>query len=160
MNETGKIREEEAESALIRKAIEESRWLEMDIQSKTEQIVSLKEAAGRITSAMAETGSGKTRRGDVMEKAVISMVDLENEISHEICRLMKVRKQMMTCFSRLEHPGSRTVLELRYLNGKTWQEIADIMDCSLHTVYRRHRLAMGELKGNCSEKQQQEPHDN
>lgn len=148
MNEAEKIREqegEELESAAVKKAIEESRWLEMDIRSKTDQMLSLKEAASRITSAMTDGGGGRSRRCDVMEKAVVSMVDLENEISGEICRLMNVQKQMMNCFNRLEHPGSRTVLQLRYLNRKSWQEIADLMDCSLHTVYRKHRKAMREL---------------
>ena len=52
----------------------------------------------------------------------------------------------MACLNRMKKPENRTVLQLRYLNGKSWQEIADILGCSLHTVYRRHRTAMQELE--------------
>ena len=145
-DEHREIGEEALETETVRKAIEESLWLEMDIRSKTEQMLSLKEAAGRITSAMAERENSRPRRPDTMEKAVVSMVDLENEISGEICRLMDVQKQMMSCFNRLKQPENRTVLQLRYLNRKSWQEIADLMDCSRQTIYRRHRMAMKELK--------------
>ena len=76
-DEHREIGEEALETETVRKAIEESLWLEMDIRSKTEQMLSLKEAAGRITSAMAERENSRPRRPDTMEKAVVSMVDLD-----------------------------------------------------------------------------------
>ena len=137
---------EEQEVMDLRRAIEESRWLEIDIRSRTEQMISLREAADRMSSALPGIRSGAGGRHDFMERAVVSMVDLEREISEEICRLMKLRERMMVCIRGVEKPESRTVLQLRYLNGKSWQEIADLLGCSLHTVYRRHRTAMRELE--------------
>ena len=136
----------EQETAGLRQAIEESRWLEIDIRSKTEQMISLREAAGRMTAILSEGCGKRSGQHDMMERAVVSMVDLEKEISGEICQLMKVRERMMACLNRMKKPENRTVLQLRYLNGKSWQEIADILGCSLHTVYRRHRTAMQELE--------------
>lgn len=139
----------------FRKAMDECRWLEMDIRSKTDQIQSLKEAAGRITQVISASGGSHPKRHDAMEKAVVSMVDLENEISREICRLTEVRRQMMACLDLLRPGSGRTVLQLRYLNRKSWQEIADAMDCSLHTVYRIHRETLRELE-KVTEKAQEE----
>ena len=61
----------------LRRAIEESRWLEIDIRSRTEQMISLREAADRMSSALPGIRSGAGGRHDFMERAVVSMVDLE-----------------------------------------------------------------------------------
>ena len=127
--------------------LEQSRWLETDIRCKTEQLTALQEMAGKITSTFSDVKSGSRIQQDVMANAVANIVDLEKNISESVCQLMQTHSELMGCFDCLKSPESRTILQLRYLNNKTWKEIAAIMDCSVKTVYRKHKCALEELKG-------------
>ena len=127
-------------------ALEQSRWLETDVRCKTEQLTALKEMAGKITSIFSDVKGGSRIQHDVMANAVANIVDLEQSLSESVCQLMQAQKDLMGCFDCLKSPESRTILQLRYLNNKPWKEIAAIMDCSLKTVYRKHKCALAELE--------------
>ena len=127
-------------------ALEQSRWLETDVRCKTEQLTALKEMAGKITSTFSDVKAGSRIQHDVMASAVANIVDLEKNLSESVCQLMQAQKDLLGCFDCLKSPESRAILQLRYLNNKSWKEIATIMDCSLKTVYRRHKCALEELK--------------
>ena len=48
----------------------------------------------------------------------------------------------ITDTDRLEDPELQMVLELRYLCGKNWTEIAEAIHCSDSHVYRIHQRAL------------------
>lgn len=135
-----------ADQRSFMEALEQSRWLETDVRCKTEQLTALKEMAGKITSTFSDVKGGSRIQHDVMASAVANIVDLEKTLSEAVCQLMKAQKDLMGCFDCLKSPEGRAILQLRYLNNKSWKEIAAIMDCSLKTVYRKHKNALAELE--------------
>ena len=135
-----------ADQRSFMEALEQSRWLETDVRCKTEQLTALKEMAGKITSTFSDVKGGSRIQHDVMASAVANIVDLEKTLSEAVCQLMQAQRDLMGCFDCLKSPESRTILQLRYLNSKSWKEIAAIMDCSLKTVYRKHKCALAELE--------------
>ena len=67
--------------------------------------------------------SGTSRRSKV-EDNVLAMVDVHRELKEEIGELMKETRRAEKLISRLGDGRLRSVLQMRYLCGMTWEEIA------------------------------------
>ena len=51
-------------------------------------------------------------------------------------------KQLQALIDSLPVPEYRTLLELRYLSGSKWEEIAEAMSMHVRWVYRMHGRAL------------------
>lgn len=121
-------------------------YLDKRINSKIEQVASLRELATKATASVhAERVSG-TRQRSPMENAVLKLIDLENEINDDIDRLVDLKRELSAFIAEIDNHAYRIVLELRYLNGNTWEEVADVMGYDLRWIYRLHGKALKEAE--------------
>ena len=82
-----------------------------------------------------------------MEDIIIKIVDSENEINTEIDRLVDLKREMRGgVIGAVSQPDYQTLLELRYLCFKTWEQIAVSMGCSIQHIYRIHEQARKEIR--------------
>ncbi len=72
------------------------------------------------------------------------MIDLEYEIDADIDRLVDLKRAMFHFVANVKHGSHRMLLELRYLEGKTWEEVAETMGYELRWIYRLHGRALKE----------------
>ena len=118
--------------------------LDQQINSKLEQVSALRQLATKATSSIhAERVSGTTQRSP-MENAVLKLIDLEYEINDDIDRLVDLKRELNALISAIDNHAYRIVLELRYLSGNTWEEVAGIMGYDLRWIYRLHGKALQE----------------
>lgn len=116
--------------------------IDQRIQSKIEQIASLNDLATRATATYSDMPGSATRRTDKMENAILSIIELESEINEDICRLVEIKKDIVHRIKSVENLEYQTLLELRYLCFKTWEQIAVEMNYELRWLYRLHRRAL------------------
>lgn len=74
------------------------------------------------------------------------MVDLENEISADIDALVDLKREIVTAIKSVDSPEFGTLLELRYLCFKPWEQIALEMGYDLRWLYRLHQKALAVVK--------------
>ena len=79
-----------------------------------------------------KSGSGS------FDEIIIKIVDLECEINQEIDSLVDLKVAMHDAIKAIQNPEQRFVLELRYLNNKTWNEISEIMERTKRQIFRFH----------------------
>lgn len=97
-----------------------------------------------LNEAQSGTGSG---RGQV-EPATINFIILLNEIGEEIIALKEKRENVLNLIDGIETNGGktvrlyRTVLELRYLGGFDFSEIAEEIGKTERHTYRIHEAAI------------------
>lgn len=97
-----------------------------------------------LSEAQSGTGSG---RGQV-EPATLNFIILLNEIGEEIVALKAKRENVLSLIDGIEAKGSktvglyRTVLELRYLGGFDFGEIAEEIGKTERHTYRVHEAAI------------------
>lgn len=118
--------------------------LDQRINSKLEQVSMLRELALKTTSVLKEDNVQSTRQRSPMENALVNLMSLEEEINEDIDRLVDLKREMSNLISEMESPSHRLLLELRYLSGSTWEEVATIMGYDIRWVYRLHRKALKE----------------
>lgn len=119
--------------------------IDQRINSKLEQIVSLRALATKATSTLSDTPPSGTRNVHSMEDTIAKMVDLENEINADIDRLVDLKREFVFIIKKIDNPEYQTLLELRYLCFKTWEHIAVEMGYSLQHIFRIHHKALKEI---------------
>jgi len=122
-------------------------WLDRMIDSKLEQLEMLKSLAMKVTSSFTkEKISGGNIEKSKMESTMVKVIDLEHEINADIDRLVNLKKDIQDTINKIDDINQQLLLELRYLSGKGWDEIAASMGYDPRTVYRIHGKALKEFE--------------
>jgi DNA-directed RNA polymerase specialized sigma subunit len=122
-------------------------WLDQMIDSKLEQLATLKSLAMKVTSSFTkEKICGGNIEKSKMESTIVKVIDLENEINADIDRLVDLKKNIQDTINMMDDINQQLLLELRYLSGKGWDEIAASMGYDPRTVYRIHGKALKEFE--------------
>jgi len=116
------------------------------INSKLQQVSSLKSLALRVNSTFEKDKVSKTRKQSPMEDAIVKIIDLENEINTDIDELIDMKKNIAGEISLLTDENSKMVLELRYVALMKWEEIAAATGYDLRWVYRIHKRAIKDFE--------------
>ena len=120
--------------------------LDQRINRKLEQVLSLRELTTKATATMSDMPGGGSRNVYKMQDIIGKIVDLENEINADIDKLVDLKREMVTVIKAVTDPELQTLLELRYLCFKTWEQIAVDMQYSTRNIYKLHDTAIGAIK--------------
>lgn len=116
--------------------------IDQRIQSKMEQVASLNDLATRATGTYSDMPGSETRNLHRMEDAILSIIELEAEINEDICKLVQTKKDIVHKIKAVQNTEYQTLLELRYLCFKSWEQIAVDMGYELRWLYRLHHRAL------------------
>jgi len=120
--------------------------IDQRINSKLEQVVSLRELATKATSTLSDMPSSGTRNIHSMEGIIAKMVDLETEINKDIDTLVDLKREIVSLIKQIQNTEYQTLLELRYLCFKTWEQIAVDLGYSSKHVFYLHDKAVALIK--------------
>lgn len=74
------------------------------------------------------------------------LVELEMEIDNAVDELIRVKGEVLSGIMRLEDGRHRKILRLRYVDGKTFEEIAVMIKYSYKQTRRLHAAALGKME--------------
>ena len=126
--------------------LSQARYLDMRIKSKLQQVDSLNDLATTCTSVMTgmpRSPSGSTSR---MADAICKIVDLQNDINHDIDMLVDLKKEIMSVIKAVVNPEHQTLLEKRYLCFLSWEKIAVDMGYDLRYIHKLHTRALDDCR--------------
>lgn len=119
--------------------------LDQRINSKLEQVLSLRELTTKATATLSDMPSGGSRNVYRMQDIIGKIVDLENDINRDIDALVDLKREMVTIIKSVADPECQTLLELRFLCFKTWEQIAVEMNYSIQHIYRLRDKALTQI---------------
>ena len=120
--------------------------LDQRINSKLEQVMSLRDLTTKATATMSDMPGGGSRNVYRMQDIIGKIIDLEDEINQDIDALVDLKREMGATIKAVADPECQTLLELRYLCFKTWEQIAVDMQYSTRNIYKLHDRAIKEIK--------------
>jgi len=116
--------------------------LDQRINSKLAQVESLNTLATKVSSTITGMPKNPNRATSTMADAVTKIIDLQAEINNDIDRLVDLKREMVTVIKAVANKEYQTLLELRYLCFRTWEQIAVDMGYNVRHVYRLHDEAV------------------
>lgn len=112
---------------------EQSRWREMAL---------------KITPVLSQTpGGGES--GSPIERPMDKVLEIDEEINREIDELQTVRQEIRAALNQLEDENLKLLMEYRYIDGLTWEQIAEKMDYSRQWVTSLHGTALLKIELTC-----------
>ncbi len=112
---------------------EQSRWREMAL---------------KITPVLSQTpGGGES--GSPIERPMDKVLEIDAEINREIDELQTVRQEIRAALNQLEDENLKLLMEYRYIDGLTWEQIAEKMDYSRQWVTSLHGTALLKIELTC-----------
>lgn len=122
--------------------LQQYRTLNAHIDAKLAQTERLRYLARTAGSQGNSSGIHSTQPRDKIGELTAKIVDLEAEINDEIDALVDLEREIRGCISKLTNENQRVVLEMKYINGFTFEKIAENMHYSLRAVYNYHASAL------------------
>lgn len=120
--------------------------IDRKIECKLQQVESLRNLATRVTSVFSDMPHCTTTDSCKLEKTITKIIDLENEIDADIDRLVDLKKEISHVINSVENEEYRIILEMRYLNFRTWEEIAVALHYTVRWIYKLHSKALQKIK--------------
>lgn len=120
--------------------------IDQRINSKLEQVQSLRDLATKATATLSNTPRSASRNIHRMEDFITKAMDLESEINADLCQLIDTKREITTVVNCVENRDLQILLEMRYLCYKTWEEIASALNFDLRWLHRLHGRALDEVE--------------
>lgn len=119
-------------------------WIDRRIDKKQEEIDRLR---ARLTKSTAQlTGMPHGGSGGDWTDADVHVLELEQKIHAEIIELCRIKREVFEAIDAVEDDRYRTLLEMRYRNYMTFEQIAVEMSYSYDRVKHLHKEALNAVK--------------
>lgn len=123
------------------------RFLDKTINAKLEQIMVHRSLAAKVTSALQECPQFRSGyHEDRLANIVAKIVDLEEQLQKDLEEYINLKKKVIMQINSMEDGRLKLVLYHRYLNQKTWEDIACDLNCSTQWVHALHGQALREFE--------------
>lgn len=106
----------------------------------------LRSMATRITPNYGGEGGGTHQTGDKLGAAVARILDAESRVSDELEMLEATEREVVKTINGVQDGTLNTLLYERYINGKTWERIAVLMNYTYRRVTQLHGKALNAVK--------------
>ena len=83
---------------------------------------------------------------DAFTSNVAKIIDLEREINVEIDRLIRLRERITKEIDNMPSNIYSALLSSRYLEGKTWEDVAEMLHYDERQIFRIHENALKEFR--------------
>lgn len=118
-------------------------WADCKITSKLEEVSRLRSLATITAAAMGgERVKGSGYPVSKLEDTVIKIVELEADVDRCVDSMIEQRKSASVLLSRLQDDRERLILEERYWNRKSWDQIMEMLFVERAHVFRLHGSAL------------------
>ncbi len=116
--------------------------LDQRINSKLQQIESLRSLTMKVTASYDSEPVSHTRNVSSLEDTIIRLMEAENQINQQIDELVRLKVDISKLIDRVRNESYRLILEKRYLCFLPWDQIASEMNYSRRWVLSKHDRAV------------------
>ena len=108
-----------------------------------ETLERLERMRARLEAGRSSNLSGMPRGGAVdWTVTADKVIELEMRYNEKIREMCRLKQSAQDAIDQVEEAKLREVLELYYLDGYTWEQVANTMHLDLRWVYRLHGQAL------------------
>ena len=121
-----------------------ARRVDRRVDEATERVDRLraKLEAGRLSSITGMPRGGAQDWTATADK----LIELEKRVNARIRELVRVKHLAMDAIDRVDEARLREVLELYYIDGFSWEQVAQRMDLDKRWVFRLHGRALQRIE--------------
>ena len=127
--------------------------IELQVQSKQEQIEALRSLACRVTAGGGSEPVSHTRNVTSMQDTIVRILEAEEDLNRRIDDLVAMKLEIAETIDRVEDVTLRLILEKRYLSFLSWGQIAMDLHYSERWLQVKHGEALEAVQRILEEKE-------
>lgn len=131
----------------VKDYLEQYRTLDAEIEAEIEQVERLRLLVTRA-SAGYNSGGLNPMPYDKVGELTTQIVDLENKVNGKIEKLLALRMEIKGHIALIPDAKVRVVIDLHYISGQSFGEIAKREARDIRTIFRRHKEGVKFLEKN------------
>ena len=121
------------------------RYIEADRRIPMKQERILRQRQKLLPGAQNMSGMPRSGHGKDMGDAIGEILLMIERNEADIKRMRHDQEVILEAIERIQDSEMRTLLEGRYLNGWTWEKIAQHIHCDTSTAWRLHGAALKQI---------------
>lgn len=115
---------------------------DVQINSKIEELAKLRAMTTKITPTLSGDVVSGTRNQDKLGDAIARIIELEDEIDRRIDALCDLKRNAMELLDKLQNPNHFEILDKRYFQFKSLEQISVDMGYSYRNICYIHGKAL------------------
>lgn len=127
------------------KYLKQYKYLDDHINQLLEEKEQWRNRAEKMTPTWSDMPKGGTDDENLREMAICKMMDCERLATRMIDEYVDLGKEIKAVIDTVDDIGSRLLLNYRYIEGLTFEEIAYKMSYSWRQVHRIHSEALNKI---------------
>ena len=116
------------------------RMSEQELMRLQEELALWESRAQKMTMSWSTAPGGGL--GEGFPACVERILELREELQQEMERGVRLRRDTWAAIGAIVEPRQRLVLQFRYLDGLTWERIAEKMNITYQWACHLHKLAL------------------
>jgi DNA-directed RNA polymerase specialized sigma24 family protein len=120
--------------------------LDREIDRKLKEVDCWRAKLSRLTPVYSSQPKGGGTIYSRTEEIIIKIADMEEAINADIDKLIDLKQEIERVIDSVPNDKERLLLKYRYLDGRTFEEIAVQMHYSWRQIHRLHSRALTNLK--------------
>lgn len=123
------------------KYLSQYRYLNSEIDRKIKYLEDCKNKIYNITGTLSDMPKSGNRN-NVIEEGIVNINEIEQTINQDVDRLVDLRTEIENKINSIDDLKLKEILKCRYLDCKTWEEIAYKNRFTWQWVYKLHERAL------------------
>ncbi len=121
------------------------RYADKEIDRKIRELENWKSKIYNVTSTISDMPKGRGRT-DTIASGIANINEIEQTINSDIDTLVKLRKDIEVRINKVNDLKQKEVLKCRYLDFKSFEQIAVDNHMAIRHIFRIHEVALDNLK--------------
>lgn len=140
----------------IKHQLKQIRLIDLEIKTKIEELDRLNNSFLKSPS-LKEVNVQESKVG-LKDDAYVKIINLNDYINEKVDNLIDLKYQLIQAIEQLDNSKERTIIWMKYISSKSWDDIAEELRISKTTLFILHDEAVKKIE-RCTKKDDSVPSD-
>ena len=140
----------------IKHQLKQIRLIDLEIKTKIEELDRLNNSFLKSPS-LKEINVQESKVG-LKDDAYVKIINLNDYINEKVDNLIDLKYQLIQAIEQLDNSKERTIIWMKYISSKSWDDIAEELRISKTTLFILHDEAVKKIE-RCTKKDDSVPSD-
>ena len=140
----------------IKHQLKQIRLIDLEVKTKMEELDRLNNSF--LKSPSLKEINVQESKASLKDDAYVKIINLNDYINDKVDKLIDLKYQLIQAIEQLDNSRERTIIWMKYISSKSWDEIAEELKISKTTLFMLHDEAVKKIE-KCTKKDGSVPND-
>mgnify|MGYP000847882841 FL=1 len=133
----------------IKHQLKQIRLIDLEVKTKMEELDRLNNSF--LKSPSLKEINVQESKVSLKDDAYVKIINLNDYINDKVDKLIELKYQLIQAIEQLDNSKERTIIWMKYISSKSWDEIAEELQISKTTLFMLHDEAVKKIE-KCTKK--------